>query len=139
LGCRRLYRCRYATAADMLKDLLAGLADESLAQRLKTYTVPDMLLIDEVGFDRLEQESARHASLFFKVIDGRYCKNSTLLTTNIDFKSLGDYLGDPVITTAIVDRLVHHSVIINIDGPSFRLHQSKQLNRAARKKPASDE
>ena len=47
---------------------------------------PTPLLIDEVGFDRLEQESARNASLFFKVIDQRYCKASTLLTTNIDFK-----------------------------------------------------
>jgi DNA replication protein DnaC len=131
LGCRQLYRCRYTTAAAMLKDLLAGLADGSLPQRLKTYTAPAVLLIDEVGFDRLEQESARNAALFFKVIDGRYCRSSTILTTNIDFRALGDYLGDPVITTAIVDRLVHHSIIINIDGPSWRMHESKQLNRSA--------
>jgi len=49
------------------------------------------------------------------VIDGRYCKGSTMITTNIDFKELGDYLGDPVITTAIVDRMVHHSIILNIE------------------------
>ena len=48
---------------------------------------------------------------------------------NVDFKELGDYLGDPVITTAIVDRMVHHSIIINIDGPSWRMHCSKQINR----------
>jgi len=63
-----------------------------------------------------------------KVIDGRYCKGSTILTTNIDFAELGDYLGDPVITAATVDRMVHHSIIINIEGPSWRLHQSQQLN-----------
>ena len=68
IGCQHLYRCRYTTAADMLKDLLASLADDTLEQKLKLYTRPDILLIDEVGFDRLEQESARNASLFFKVI-----------------------------------------------------------------------
>jgi len=83
IGCTKLYRCRYTTAANMLKDLMASLADGTLEQKIKLYTRPDILLIDEVGFDRLEQESARNASLFFKVIDQRYCKASTLLTTNI--------------------------------------------------------
>ena len=133
IGCRNLYRCRYTTASDMLTDLMASLADGSLEQKLKLYTKPDILLIDEVGFDRLEQESARNASLFFKVIDQRYCKASTLLTTNVDFKALGDYLGDPVITTAIVDRMVHHSIIINIQGPSWRMNESKKLNSSSKK------
>jgi DNA replication protein DnaC len=128
IGCQKCYRCRYTTAADMLKDLLAGLADQSLQQKLRHYIAPDILLIDEVGFDRLEQESARNASLFFKVIDGRYCKASTIITTNVDFKDLGDYLGDPVVTTAIVDRLVHHSIILSIDGPSYRMHESSKIN-----------
>jgi DNA replication protein DnaC len=135
MGCRNLYRCRYTTAAEMLKDLMAGLSDGSLDLKLKAYTKAEMLLIDEIGFDRLEQESSRNASLFFKVIDARYCKASTLVTTNIDFKSFGDYLGDPVITTAIVDRMVHHSIIIHIDGPSWRMHESKKLNKASREKP----
>jgi DNA replication protein DnaC len=127
-ACEKLHRCRYTTASDMLADLLAGLADDSLEQKLKSYTRPEILLIDEVGFDRLEQESARNAALFFKVVHARYAKLSTWLTTNIDFKALGDYLGDPVVTTAIVDRLIHHSIIINIDGPSWRLHESNKLN-----------
>lgn len=131
LGCRKTYRCRYTTASGMLRDLLTGLADDTLDKKLKRYLSPDILLIDEVGFDRLEQQDARNACLFHKVIDGRYCKNSTIMTTNIDFKELGDYLGDPVITTAIVDRIVHHSIIINIDGPSWRLHESQQLNSPA--------
>lgn len=131
IGCQKLFRCRYTTASDMLRDLLAGLADGSLDRKLKRYLSPDILLIDEIGFDRLEQEqaSSRNAFLFHKVIDGRYCKASTWLTTNIDFAALGDYLGDPVVTTAIVDRMVHHSIIIKIDGPSWRMHESKQLNQ----------
>lgn len=128
LGCRETYRCLYTTASDMLRDLFSGLADDTLALKLKRYLTPDLLLIDEVGFDRLEQQDPRNACLFHKVIDGRYCKKSTMITSNIDFKELGDYLGDPVITTAIVDRMVHHSIILSIEGPSWRLHQSQQLN-----------
>ena len=115
---------------------MAGLADDTLHEKLKIYLSPEILLIDEVGFDRLEQQESRHACLFHKVIDGRYCRKSTILTTNIDFKELGDYLGDPVITTALVDRMVHHSIIITIDGPSWRLHESQQLNDRHRKQPA---
>ncbi|MBV5330253.1 MAG: ATP-binding protein [Chlorobium sp.] len=81
-------------------------------------------------FDRLEQHDAANACLFHKVIDGHYCKGSTIITTNIDFKQLGDYLGDPVITTATVDRMIHHSIIISIQGPSWRLHESRRLNSA---------
>lgn len=134
IGCQLDYRCRYTTAADMLKTLMSGLADNTLEQKLKLYTSPQLLLIDEIGFDRLEQESARNASLFFKVIDGRYCKESTILTTNIDFKALGDYLGDPVVTTAIVDRMIHHASIISIDGPSYRMFESKKINARPPKK-----
>ncbi len=137
IGCQKLYRCRYTTAAFMLADFMASLADGTLEDKLKAYTRPQILLIDEIGFDRLEQESARNASLFFKVIDARYCKNSTLLSTNVDFKALGDYLGDPVITTAIVDRMVHHSIIINIRGPSWRMNESKRLNTPSGRKEKS--
>jgi DNA replication protein DnaC len=66
--------------------LMAGLADQTLDRKLKTYLSPQLLLIDEVGFDRLEQDATRNASLFFKVIDGRYCKASTIITSNIDFR-----------------------------------------------------
>jgi DNA replication protein DnaC len=131
IGCQKLYSCRYTRASDMLKDLMAGLSDDSVQQKLKAYVNCEILLIDEVGFDRLEQESARNAALFFKVIEGRYCRNTTILTMNIDFKELGDYLGDPVITTALVDRMVHHSIIISIEGPSYRMYESQKLNRSA--------
>jgi len=132
LGCQKLHRCRYTTASAMLSDLMGSLPDDTLERKLKTYTTPEILCIDEVGFDRLEQESSRNASLFFKVIDGRYCKASTILTTNIGFRELGDYLGDPVITAALVDRMIHHSIIINIDGPSWRMYESEKLNHPSK-------
>jgi len=138
-GCKHGYWVRYTTAADMLKTLFSSLADDSLDQKLKQYVNPEILVIDELGFDRLERErerreDARNAALFFKVIDGRYTKRSTVLTTNIDFEQLGHYLGDPIVTTAIVDRMVHHSTVINIQGPSWRLSESKKLNQRAGKK-----
>lgn len=133
-GCKEGYRVRYTTAADMLSMLYASLADDSLDQKLKRYLSPDLLVIDELGFDRLEQEDSRNASLFFKVIDGRYAKKSTVLTTNIDFEQLGHYLGDPVVTTAIVDRMVHHSTVITINGPSWRLKESEKLNKQTAKR-----
>ena len=128
IGCQNNYRCRYVTASAMLRELLAGLADNSLEQKLKLFLAPEILLIDEVGFDRLEQSDAKNACLFHQVIDGRYCKGTTIITTNIDFKELGDYLGDPVITVATVDRMVHHAIIISIEGPSWRLYESQKLN-----------
>jgi hypothetical protein len=70
-------------------------------------------LLDELGFDRIEQQDAKNASLFFKVIDGRYCKGSTLLTTNIDFKDLGDYLGcygHPTVKSPYLDRMAGEGV-----------------------------
>lgn len=130
LCCKQLYICRYTTASDMLRTLMSGLADDSLDKKLKLYIRPQVLLIDEIGFDRLEQETSANAALFFKVIEGRYCKNSTILTTNIDFETLGDYLGDPIITASLVDRMVHHAIIINISGPSYRMHESQALNRS---------
>lgn len=138
IGCSNLYSCRYTTASTMLSNLMASLCDGTLDKALKAYTRPQILLIDEVGFDRIEQESARNAAFFFKVIDARYCKGSTIVTCNIDFKELGDYLGDPVITTALVDRMVHHSIIIHIDGPSYRMHESRKLNRPERNTASKD-
>jgi len=132
-GCKHGYRVRYTSAAEMLTALFASLADDSLEQKLKRYLNPDLLVIDELGFDRLEREDARNAALFFKIIDGRYTKRSTVLTTNIDFEQLGHYLGDPLVTTAVVDRMVHHSTVINITGPSWRLEESKQLNQHEKK------
>ncbi len=130
IGCRQNLRCRYTTAADMLIDLRSGLVDDTLGEKLKRYLAPELLCIDELGFDRLEQDETRLAALFFKVIDGRYGQKSTVLTMNMDFKALGAYLGDPVITAALVDRLVHHATIIRIEGPSWRMHQSKILNQS---------
>jgi DNA replication protein DnaC len=137
-ACKRGLSVLYTTAAAMLSELYSGLADNSLELKLKRYLPPTLLLIDELGFDRLEQENARNAALFFKVVDGRYQRASTIYTTNIDFEALGHYLGDPVVTTAIVDRMIHRSTVITLSGPSWRLKQSRELNKRVREQPPPD-
>jgi len=128
-ACQNDYRCLYTTASTMLRHLRSGLVDDTLDDKLKRYLRPEVLLIDELGFDRIEQDETRYAALFFKVVDGRYGHASTIYTTNLDFKQLGTYLGDPVVTAAVVDRMIHHAIIIHIKGPSWRVHQSQQINR----------
>lgn len=136
-ACKRNISVLYTTAADMLSELYSALADDSLEQKLRRYVRPSLLIVDELGFDRLEQENARNAALFFKVVDARYQTGSTFYTTNIDFEALGHYLGDPVVTTAIVDRMIHRSTVITMTGPSYRLKQSQQLN-ADMRSPVSE-
>lgn len=134
-ACQRQIRCRYTTSADMLRYLVAGLSDDSIVDRLKEYVGPDVLLVDELGLDRVELDAgARKAALFHKVVEGRYGKKSTILTTNVDFAALGAYLGDALTTTSTVDRLIHHAIIVSIEGPSWRMHESELINRA---KPAA--
>jgi len=121
------YRVRYATSADLLRDLTASLADHTLPQRLRYYSNFDLLVIDEFGFDRIERaESGQAASLLYKVIDGRGPKRSTALVTNISFEAWADYLGDAPLAMAILDRLVDGAIVLKIEGRSYRAHRSKQ-------------
>lgn len=131
LACVAGYRVKYTTSASMLSDLHLAHATQTLPKSLRAYLRCDLLIIDEVGLDLPErqQPGAYDAGLFYKVIAGRYEKTrSTILTSNIDWKHWGEYLGDAVASAAIIDRLVHHSYTINIEGPSYRMHQHKRLN-----------
>jgi len=127
-ACVQGYRVRYITSADLFRDLTASLADRSLHEALRYYSNFDLLVIDEFGFDRIERaESAQAASLLYKVIDSRSPKRSTALVTNISFEAWADYLGDPPLAMAILDRLVVASAIkLKIEGRSYRAHGAKQ-------------
>lgn len=133
-ACIECYRVYYTTSANLMIDLFASLADNTLTRRLRRYFRPDLLIIDEVGFDRLEHEQTRNANLLFKVIDGRYQRGSVMLTSNIEFKAWGDYLGDQLVATAILDRLLHHGHLINYDGKSFRINEFEKRMQAKKKK-----
>jgi len=121
------YRVRYATSAELLRDLTASLADHTLPQRLRYYSNFDLLVIDEFGFDKIERaESGQAASLLYKVVDSRGPNRSTALVTNIGFEAWADYLGDAPLAMAILDRLVDGAIVLKIEGRSYRAHRSKQ-------------
>ncbi len=97
---------------------------------MKKYTNPELLLIDEMGHDRLELQVVKEAHLLFKVIDQRYNNNKSLIfTTNIEEPDWAEFLGDPISTMAILDRIFHRSVIVKINGPSYRKYQSELLQK----------
>jgi DNA replication protein DnaC len=126
-ACALGWRVRYITSADLLTDLRAPLADQTLPERVRYYARFDLLIIDEFGFDRLErQEAPQAASLLYKVIDARNQQHSTALVTNIDFKAWGDYLGDPPLAMALLDRVVDGAIILKIAGKSFRAHRARE-------------
>jgi DNA replication protein DnaC len=120
------YSVRYTTSAALLTDLTASLADQTLPERVRYYARFDLLVIDEFGFDKIERAlSSEAASLFYKIIDARSRQRSTALVTNIDFEAWSDYLGDPPLAMAFLDRVVDGAIILKIKGKSYRAHRAK--------------
>jgi len=91
-----------------------------------------LVILDEFGFDRIERtESPQAASLLYKLINARTCR-STALVTNIDFEAWGEYLGDPPLAMAFLDRIVDGAIILKINGKSYRAHRAQQASSAKR-------
>ena len=130
MTCQKGYKTYYTTCSDLINDLNAGVYEKTLDKRMRKYINPDLLLIDEMGHDRLELQMVREAHLLFKVIDQRYNNNKSLIfTTNVEEPDWAEFLGDPITTSAILDRIFHHSVIVKIDGPSYRKYESELLQK----------
>ena len=120
-ACALGFRVVYRTSAELITDLTASLADKSLPQRLRKYKNPDLLIIDEFGFDRIERiECPEAAHLLYKVIASRNQQRSTALVTNVDFERWGDYLADGPLAMAFLDRLVEGAIILKLKGRSYR-------------------
>lgn len=102
---------------DLVLQLKKAHIENRLEQRLKFFSKYKLLIIDEVGFLPLDTESS---NLLFQLIAKRYEKNSTIVTTNKSLSRWGEIFGDPVIANAILDRLLHHSHVINIVGRYYR-------------------
>ena len=115
-------RVLYTTSADMLLRLNASLADGTLMRTaIKPYLRAELLLIDEVGLEQVERKDAYRSGLMQKVLLPRYNeRRSTIITSNIPWENWGEYLDDHLGATAIIDRLLHHSCVIVINGPSYR-------------------
>ena len=112
------YRVLFATAAGLITALTKAATEGRLEERLKLYTVPRLLIVDEIGYLPIDRAGA---NLFFQLISRRYERGPMILTSNQSFGSWGDVFGDPVIATAILDRVLHHAITINIRGNSYRL------------------
>ena len=133
-ACSSNRRVRYTTSADMLACLNASLADDTLSLALKPYTRADLLIIDEVGLEQVERKEASRSGLVQKVLLPRYNDNrSTVITSNIPWEAWADYLDDQLGATALLDRLIHRSHVIVINGPSWRDHEHRrEAQNAAR-------
>lgn len=103
---------------DLILQLKRAHLENRLETRLKWYAKYKVLIIDEVGFLPLDKESS---NLLFQLITKRYEKHSTVITTNKPLSRWGEVFGDNVLANAILDRLIHHSHIINITGKSYRM------------------
>jgi len=130
IACEKGYKVLYTTCAALIGDLNNGVFEKNLLKHLRKYANPDLLIIDEMGHDRLELQVTKEAHLLFKVVDERYHLNRPLIfTTNVEEKAWAEYLGDPYSTRAILDRIFHHAVKIEIRGPSYRQHQGMELQK----------
>ena len=118
----------FVTAHTLVQDLRRAHAENRLERRLRVYTAPKLLMIDELGYLAMD---SLEATLFFQLISARYTRGSIVLTSNKSFCDWGQIFGDTVIATAILDRLLHHSVVVNIRGESYRLREKKRAGLLA--------
>ena len=100
-----------------------GPAEHNLDRRLRVYLAPKVLVVDEFGIWPHDRDAA---TAFFTLVSARYERGSIILTSNNGFGEWGELLGDTVIASAVLDRLLHHSHVLNIRGESYRLREKRQ-------------
>jgi DNA replication protein DnaC len=111
---------KFVVAADLVNNLVAAQAKNSLARYLATWGAYDLLLIDELGYLSFD---SRGADLLYQVFNRRYQRTSTIVTTNLAFKEWGKLFSNNAAASAIADRLVHRGLLIRITGRSRRSDQ----------------
>ena len=121
------HSARFTLASDMLHDLAAQDSSASLRRRLRRYTSPGVLSIDEVGYLSYD---ARYADLFFEVITRRYQNSPVILSTNKPFGEWNQVFPNAGCVVTLVDRLMHKAEILTLAGKSYRLKEAQE--RAAR-------
>jgi len=113
----------FVTAHQLIADLGQASRERRLDRRMRVYTSPKVLIIDEMGYLPLDEEGA---TILFQLVSARYERGSIILTSNKSYGDWGSIFGDPIIATAILDRLLHHSTTVNIRGESYRLKERKK-------------
>ena len=117
------YCVYFITFQDLISQLKKAASENRLDIRIKFFCRYKLLIIDELGYQKMDVDSA---NLFFNLIAKRYEKSSTVITTNSPFSKWADIFQEPVLTNALLDRLLHHSSVVNINGPSYRLKDQMQ-------------
>ena len=112
------YSVLFTTLSDLALDLAAAPHPSLVSKRLRRYLTPRLLVIDEIGYTKLAEEQA---NALFELVRDRYEQGSTILTSNTSFSEWGHLLGNEVLATALLDRLLHHAEVISIPGKSFRM------------------
>lgn len=140
-ACERGLSFRYARCVDLIDDLHAGLADGTYPKRLRSWAWPKLLVIDDVGLGQLKKhdDEPTAAHTLYNLVDRRHGKSSTAITSNIELSEWGRYLGDAIITRAILDRLVMNAIRLRIDGPSYRqqVAEDRAKKRAEKRSKAA--
>ena len=108
----------FITFQELISQLKKANYENRLQARLKQYAKYRLLIIDELGYLEMDDEAA---NLFFQLVAKRYEKKSTIITTNSSFSKWPEVFKNPALTNAVLDRLLHHSTVISINGPSYRL------------------
>ena len=117
------YKVLFTHVSEMLLNLNSSKADNSYYKCVQSYLAPDVLILDELGFKKLPSYSADD---FFEIISKRYEHGSCIISTNKSFEKWTDIFSDNVLASAILDRIVHHSTVFKINGPSYRAKHLKK-------------
>lgn len=134
-ACALGYRTAFTTAAGLIATLMRAHGEGRLEEKLKLLVQPKLLVIDEIGYLPIDRLGA---NLFFQLVSRRYEKGAILITSNQSLTVWGEVFGDRVIATAILDRLLHHSTIVNIKGESYRLKEKRKAGLLTRSEPFTD-
>jgi len=119
---KQRYSTYFISFENLMSQLKKAHQENRLDARMKFFAGKKVLIIDELGYMPLDNDAA---NLFFQLIARRYEKHSTIITTNMVFSKWGDLFGSSTLANALLDRLLHHSSIISITGPSYRLREKK--------------
>lgn len=114
----------FSTLADIIASLAKAERDGTLRERIRYLCRASLLVVDEIGYLPVVPGGG---NLFFQLVNARYEKGAMILTSNRGFAEWGEVFGDPVVATALLDRLLHHAVVIQIEGSSYRLRQHADL------------
>ncbi len=114
----------FSPLADIIDNLARADRESRLRERIRYLCRAQLLIIDEIGYLSL---GAGAGNLFFQLVNARYERGAMILTSNRGFAEWGEVFGDPVVATALLDRLLHHAVVVHIEGSSYRLRQHADL------------